>query len=579
MTLTQKLNFLFSASQKKQLIILGILILIGIFFEMLGLGIMIPALGIILNPNAVQEYPILIPIMKLLGSPTQQKLIIYGMSTLVFIYLLKTIYLMFLAWKQAKVSSSLSSYLAQKLFLGYLELPYSFHLQRNSSDLIRNIQSEVNLFNTVSIAFIGLTTEVSAIFGVAVMLFIVEPIGAISVATFLFIFAFAFHRMTRKKLIIWGEDRQVVEGRMARHLTEAFGSIKISKVMGKTNYFFDHFTRNNNKKADIFAKVTTLQQFPRLYLELLAVIALSAFILVMIMTGHSLAIILPTLGVFVVAAFRLMPSINRIMGGLQNIRYAKPVIDVLYQEFNAIENNNRLILEIQNEELDFEKEISINNLNFSYKASSSGPLALNNISLNILKGESIGFIGPSGSGKSTLVDIIIGVLKPQSGFLKVDNINIYNNLRSWQNHIGYVPQFIYLTDDTIINNIAFGIPPEKINKNAVFSALKGAQLLEFINNLPLGVDTIVGEQGVQLSGGQRQRIGIARALYNNPDILILDEATSALDLNTELGVMNAITAMKGKKTILIIAHRLSTIEHCDRVYKMDTGKIVEELIN
>lgn len=578
MTLTQKLNFLFSASQKKQLFILGILILIGIFFEMLGLGIMIPALGIILNPNAVQEHPSLIPIMKLFGSPTQQKLIIYGMSTLVFIYLLKTIYLMFLAWKQAKVSSSLSSYLAQKLFWGYLELPYSFHLQRNSSDLIRNIQSEVNLFNTVSIAFIGLTTEVSAISGVAVMLFIVEPLGAISVSTFLFIFAFVFHRMTRKKLLKWGEDRQEVEGRMARHLTEGFGSIKISKVMGKTDYFFDHFAHNNNRKANIFSKATTLQQFPRLYLELLAVIALSSFILVMILTGHSLGIILPTLGVFVVAAFRLMPSINRIMGGLQNIRYAKPVIDVLYEEFNTIEINKRSILENKNEELDFKKEISINNLNFSYKESSSGPLALKNISLNILKGESIGFIGPSGSGKSTLVDIIIGVLKPQSGFLKVDNIDIYNNLRSWQNHIGYVPQFIYLTDDTIINNIAFGIPPEKINKNAVLHALKGAQLLEFINNLPLGLDTIVGEQGVQLSGGQRQRIGIARALYNNPDILVLDEATSALDLQTELGVMEAITAMRGVKTILIIAHRLSTIEHCDRIFKMNTGMIVEEII-
>jgi ABC-type multidrug transport system fused ATPase/permease subunit len=579
MNLLKKLNFLFTASQKRQLIILGLLILIGIFFEMIGLGVMIPALGIILNPNLIQEYPSLFPFIKLLGFPTQLELIVYGMSTLVFIYLSKTLYLMFLAWKQSQVSSNLSSFLAQKLFLGYLELPYSFHLQRNSSDLIRNIQSEVNLFNTVSISFIGLATEISAIIGVATMLFIVEPVGTISIGAFLFVFAFIFHQLTRSRLLRWGKDRQEVEGRMVRHLTEGFGSIKISKVMHKTNYFFENFSRNNNMKAEIFAKATTLQQFPRLYLEFLAVIALSAFILTMIYIGESLANILPIIGVFVVAAFRLMPSINRIMGGLQNIRYAKPVIDVLYNEFNNIENNKRVIPKNKINELEFNNIISINGVNFSYKEDLSGHLALKNISLHIFKGESVGFIGPSGSGKSTLVDLLIGVLKPQIGFIYVDNIDIYNNMSSWQNHIGYVPQFIYLTDDSIINNIAFGICPEKIDKNAVLDCLIRAQLVDFVNSLPLGLDTMVGEQGVQLSGGQRQRIGIARALYNNPDILILDEATSSLDLQTEIGVMEAITAMKGEKTIIIIAHRLSTIEHCDRIYRMNSGMIVEEIIN
>ena len=578
MTLIHKISFLFSIKQKKKLVYLSFLILIGIFFEMIGLGVMIPALGVILNPNFSNSYPLLAPIIKYIGNPNQKTLIFYVMFSLVFIYLLKTIYLMFLAWKQSSISSNLSSYLAQKLFEGYLDLPYSFHLQRNSSDLIRNIQSEVNLFNTVSIAFIGLTTEVSAIFGVAVMLFVVEPIGAISVATFLFLFAFVFHRITREKLLNWGEERQIVEGRMARHLSEGFGSIKISKIMGKTHYFYNHFAENNDKKSAIFAKATTLQQFPRLYLELLSVIALSTFILFMLHTGQSFDVLLPTLGVFVVAAFRLMPSLNRIMGGLQNIRYAIPVINVLYDEFKKIEINKNFTEKHEISNLIFNHVITIQNLNFSYKEDVSNSLVLKNVSLTIKKGESIGFIGPSGSGKSTLVDIIIGVLKPKIGLLMVDEVDIYKNLRSWQNHIGYVPQFIYLTDDTIKNNIAFGIPREKINKNAVLHALKRAQLLEFVNNLPLGFDTIVGEQGVQLSGGQRQRIGIARALYNNPDILVLDEATSALDLQTESGVMEAITAMRGLKTILIIAHRLSTIEHCDKIYKMNAGMIVEEII-
>ena len=579
MTLIKKLSFLLSNSHKKKLIYLSFFILLGIFFEMIGLGIMIPALGVILNPDISNSHPSLVPILNFIGNPDQKLLVLYGMCSLVLVYLIKTIYLMFLAWKQAIISSNLSSYLAQKLFQGYLDLPYSFHLERNSSDLIRNIQSEVNLFNTVSIALIGLTTEISAIFGVALMLFIVEPIGAISVALFLFIFAFAFHRITRKKLLFWGEKRQFVEGKMARYLHEGFGSIKISKIMGKTRYFYEHFSDNNNQKSEIFAKATTLQQFPRLYLELLAVIALSAFIFFMLYTGQSLDVLLPTLSVFVVAAFRLMPSLNRIMGGLQNIRYAKPVVELLYEEFNKIEINKKKSNNNEIPTLNFNKNIIIHELNFCYDLNLRNKLALKSISLIINKGESIGIIGSSGSGKSTLVDIIIGVLKPQSGFIKVDNVDIYDNLNSWQSYIGYVPQYIYLTDDTIINNIAFGLPPEKINNHAVFEALKGAQLLDFIDSLPEGLSTIVGEQGVQLSGGQRQRIGIARALYNNPEILILDEATSALDLQTELGVMNAIIPMKGTKTILIIAHRLSTIKHCDRVYKLNSGMIVEELVN
>lgn len=552
---------------------LGGLLLIGIFFEMLGLGIMIPALGLLLNPDIGTTYPSLRPFLNTIGNPDQKTLIFIGMSLLVFVYLIKTLFLMFLAWRQAMVSSELSSFLAKKLFRGYLQLPYMFHLQRNSSELIRNIQSEVNLFNTVSMSFISLTTEISAIIGVACMLFIVEPVGALSVAAFLFIFAFFFHRFTRSKLLLWGTERQVIEGAMARYLMEGFGSVKISKLMGKTDFFNLKFSDNNHKKALIYAKSSSLQQFPRLYLEFLAVIGLAGFVTMMVILHRPLELLLPTLGVFVVAAFRLMPSLNRIMGGLQTIRYAKPVVDVIYSEFKII-NEEAQANERTDAILNFDGGIQIRELSFTYPGA---PVkALDDISLSIQKGESIGFIGPSGSGKSTLVDIIIGLLTPNKGKVLVGNDNIQDNLRSWQDQIGYVPQFIYLTDDTIRNNVAFGVAEDMIDDEAVRKAIDGAQLKQFISDLPKGLDTIVGEQGVQLSGGQRQRIGIARALYYNPEVLVLDEATSALDNETESGVMQSVNAMHGTKTILIIAHRLSTIEHCDRLFRLNKGVLVED---
>jgi ABC-type multidrug transport system fused ATPase/permease subunit len=567
----QKISFLFSASQKSELKILAVLILIGMFFEMLGLGIMIPALTLMLKTDLVKEYPSLQPYLKAIGNPTQPELVFYGISLLVFVYVAKAIYMVYLSWRQNHFSSLLSAELADRLFLGYLRQPYIFHIQRNSSELLQNIQHEVNVFNVITVSSITIIAELSMAISVAAMLIIIEPIGAISVILFIGLFATIFSKLTQKKLLIWGKGRQFHLSLLTKNLIQGISGVKDVKISGRENYFLSEFQKHNLAQARINTRVHTLATTPRLYLELLAAIGLAALISIMILQSRPLHLLVPTLGVFGAAAFRLIPSLNRIMTSLQSVRYSQPVIDLLYKELTEINDYENSVL--ANGKIELKSKIQIDKLVFNYPMSNIN--VLKNVSLTIEKGESVGFIGPSGSGKSSLVDLILGLLKPVSGFILVDGQDIQQNLRHWQNKLGYVPQSIYLTDDTLRRNVAFGIIDSDINDELVNRAIKAAQLEEFIENTRLGLDTVVGERGVRLSGGQRQRIGIARALYHDPEVLVFDEATSALDSDTERNVVETIKSLQGDKTILVIAHRLSTIKYCDRVYKVDDGQITE----
>jgi len=494
------------------------------------------------------------------------------MSFLVLVYLIKAVFLVFLSWKQSRISAELSADLSRSLFLGYLEQPYTFHLQRNSAELLRNIQGEISQFSSVSQSFISLSIELSVVLGVSTLLIWVEPIGALVVTSFLAISAIGFHQLTKNKLLRWGKQRQFHSGLLNQHLLQGLGGVKDVKLMGRENYFIEEYSSHNAANAKVQIKVTTLGLIPRVYLELLAVMGLAGLISLMMLQKKPLELLIPTIGVFVAAAFRLIPSANRIMYFVQQIRYSQPVIEVLYNEFHLIRNTKKT--NIDSSKLYFNSIIKVENLNFNYINTKVN--ALNNVSICINKGESVGFIGPSGSGKSTLADIILGLLTPNKGKISVDGQDIQKNLRSWQDIIGYVPQSIYLTDDTLKRNVAFGISNDKIDDLAVARAIKAAQLYDFVQSLPNKLETYVGERGIRLSGGQRQRIGIARALYHDPEILVLDEATSALDTATEHQVMNAITALQGSKTIIIVAHRLSTVERCERIYRLKQGEIVQE---
>jgi ATP-binding cassette, subfamily B, bacterial PglK len=572
MSLIEKVNFLLSDSQKRQLIVIGMLLIIGMFFEMAGLGVLIPALGIMLNNNIVNDYPWIRPYLETFGNPSQIELVISGMMLLVFIYTIKGLFLAFLSWKQNKFSADMAADLSRNLFKGYLKQPYSFHLERNSAHLLRNVQTEINLFNMVAQSVIALTTEFSLIISIATMLIFIEPLGATVVMVFLIFTAIIFHRITKNYLLNWGLKRQTNDGLMNQHLLQGLGGVKDVKLLGREENFVSQYSIHNIARFKILAKQNTLGQLPRLYLELLAVIGLAGLVILMVMQNKSLELLLPTLGIFIASAFRMIPSFNRIMGAMQQIRYAKPVVNLLYDEFKMI-RSNKLNSQVS-KKINFKKDIAINSVYFKYDNASSN--ALDGINITIKKGESVGFIGPSGSGKSSLVDIILGLLYPDKGRILVDGKNIKENFRGWQDEIGYVPQTIYLTDDTLRRNIAFGVGDSEIDDQAVMRSLRAAQLDDFIGDLKEGLDTFVGERGVRLSGGQRQRIGIARALYHDPPILVLDEATSALDSNTEAGVMDAVNALHGNKTLIIVAHRLSTVEGCDRLYRLDHGKVVDE---
>lgn len=571
MSFIQKLRYILSYSQKKELFFLGILLFIGLLFEMAGLGILIPALGIMLKPDIGKEYPSLKPYLERLGNPTQIQLVLWGMSALVLLYLVKALFLVFVSWRQSKFSANISTDIAKRLFLGYLRQPYTFHLNNNSGILLRNISEAANLSvlaNTIMLVLL----ELSIVLGVGFMLILVEPVGALFVTITLGLAAWFFHKLTKNKLLYWGERRQFHSGKSSVNILQSLAGIKDIILMGRDDYFSYEHEIHNDANAKIQIRVTTLGLIPRLYLELLAVIGLTGLIVVMVVQGKPLDLLLPTLGVFAAAAFRIIPSVNRIMVSMQNIRTARPLIDLLYDEFKSLKNSQKI--QPQSTDFTFSRSITLNSISFSYP--NSDHKAVRNVSINIQKGESIGFIGLSGSGKSTLVDLILGLLNPQKGEILVDDINIQNNLRGWQDQIGYVPQSIFLTDDTLRRNVAFGIPDSLINEASIARAIKAAQMDEFIASLQEGLETFVGERGVRLSGGQRQRIGIARALYNDPDILVLDEATSALDSTTETGVMDAVSKLKGNKTLIIVAHRLSTIENCDRLYKLSKGEIIEE---
>jgi ABC-type multidrug transport system fused ATPase/permease subunit len=570
MTLYKKINFLLTKSQKKQLIFLFVLLIISIFFELMGIGIMLPAFTLLLNPSKHHDSILIQKTTHFLGNPSQIKLVVIGMLSIVFIYFIKGVFLLYTSWKQSNFISQLSYGIGSKLFHGYINQPYNFFLKRNSSELLRNIQMEVHQFQSIILAIVIFLSEFSVIVSILIFLLIIQPIGAISIGLFLSIFILIFHQFSKKRLLDWGAQRQIYDSKIALNLMQSFGAIKDIKILGRQHYFLDDFDINNNARSKINSKQLTLQNIPRLYLEFIAIVGLSGLVLLLIYFGNSVDVVLPIIGVFAAAAFRLIPSANRIMGSIQNIRYAIPVVSLLYEELNNFSDFEISKKQIAN--FNF-KEIIISDLNFIYQDKDHN--ALNYINLSIKKGETVGFIGPSGSGKSTLIDILLGLLTPTSGCIKIDDHNIHSNLISWQSQIGYVPQSIYLIDDTLRNNIALGIPPHLIDENSINNAIKSAHLSDFVLTLSEGLNTKVGERGVRLSGGQRQRIGIARSLYHNPSILVLDEATSSLDNETESEIMKSINAMHGTRTIIIVAHRLSTVSQCDKIFKMKSGTILK----
>jgi len=566
-----KIYKLLSRSERRSVFFLLALMVVGMFLEMIGIGLVVPVITLMIQGDLIDSFPVIKSINAISGNLSNSEIIIVVMIGLVCVYAIKNIFLAYLIWKQSQFVYDVQVKLSNSLFSNYLLQPYTFHLQRNSAELIRNVINETGNFTIALTSMQLIITEFLVLIGVTFLLLLVEPLGALIAGSVLGLFAWAFYYVTRKRMLSWGTDRQLHDGLRIQHLQQGLGGAKDVKLLGRESDFLEQFNFHNLKSARVTKLQSNLQNYPRLMFELLAVIGLAILVISMRSQGKDMEEIIPLLGLFAAAAFRLMPSVNRILNSVQCLRYYLPVVETIDKEIRLTTPKP---VTSSKEGVDvFRNEISIKNVMYQYPDSTKP--ALENISIDISSGETIGIIGSSGSGKSTLVDVILGLLAPSSGYIEVDENDIQMSLRQWQDQVGYVPQTIYLTDDTLRRNIAFGIPEELINNNSVENAIRAAQLDVFVSDLKYGFETIVGERGVRLSGGQRQRIGIARALYHDPKVLVFDEATSSLDSETENSVMKTIMALHGTKTILIVAHRLSTVEQCDRIYRLDNGRVIE----
>ncbi|WP_167881020.1 ABC transporter ATP-binding protein [Leptospira levettii] len=549
-----------------------VLIFFSLLFESFGIGVIVPLVSVLTDSSQLRENPYFVNAISYLGNPPLETLAVYAMVLMVVLYTVRTIYLIYFTWEQASYAAEFQSKLSRTLFKKYLDQPYLFHVNRNSSELIRNTSTEVAALVSMVQQALSFFNEAITMVGISLFLVYVEPVGAFVVVGSLGLAAGITFALARKKLLTLGLQRQNFEAERIRHFQQGLGGIKDIKIYGREDEFLSRYRKESDGAARVVKQYTTLVAFPRLWLEYFSILGFVLLILTSLSQGKTLSEAATLVALFGAAAFRVMPSINRMLVIMQNIKFSLPTIDLIYQECKLEDSpKEKREQTVKETLLDFHS-LTLENLQFSY---SSIPV-IKNISLEIESGTTIGFIGESGAGKSTLLDLILGLITPDSGDIKVNGNSILKDPNSWQRIIGYVSQNIYLTDDTLKNNIAFGIPDNQIDTNRVNESIQLAQLESFVNKSEFGIETIVGERGVKLSGGQKQRIGIARALYHNPSVLILDEATSSLDLNTESEVMDAINALHGQKTILIIAHRLSTLQSCDKIYRIENGMIFQD---
>lgn len=547
----------------------------GMFFEMIGIGVILPVMAILSGEKAPGESQFMIDSFRARFSDGSLGLVIA--AGLIGVYLVKNLFLICQAWVLQRFIFGVQESLSFRLLKGYLSEPYSFHLRRNSAQLIRNTVNEVSQYsyNVISPMMVVLTEGITTL-GLLVLLLMIEPTGTCAVAALLGGVGIIYHVTTRKFSTALGKKRIFHEGLRIQQIQQSLGGIKEVKLTGSEDNFLDAYQIHNFQFARVARLQTVLFQLPRLILEVVGVTAFGVLIGVMTLQGRDFASVIPALAVIGAAAFRLIPSANRIMGSFNVLRYGHAIIDMMSAEMKRGGTAEKKPDggEIDAVAIRFNSRIQIRDVSFAYAESKEK--ALNDITFEIEKNTSVGIAGKSGSGKSTLLDLILGLLEPSSGGILVDGKDIRENLRSWQEQIGYVPQSIYLSDESLRKNIAFGMADDQIDDARIDQVLRAAHLDEMVLRLPKGVNTFVGERGIRLSGGQRQRIGIARALYHNPSVLVFDEATSSLDNDSEERVMEAIRDLHGSCTVIIVAHRLSTIEHCDHLIRLETGRILED---
>ena len=571
---------IFTKQQLKYCCLIVLAMIVGAMLEAVGIGAILPLISIMGQADFFLTHPEIGQIAEFMGIKSYIQFIMICAVGLIILYFIKNAYM---AWEiKLQVGFSMRNQIkfSTELMSNYLSKEYLFHLNHNSANLLRNVNAGgAVIYSTMLMSTFALLTEIITAFTIWLMLVLIDAFTAVIVAGIMGTLMYGTVKAFRHNISKQAEIQNDCVAEYIKCVNQALGAIKETKVMRKEKYFLEEFSRTYRQYGEANSRYIFISQMPRIIIETMVVSGLLVMIVVKLAVGNAPEEIVPLLGVLALAAFRLMSSANRIISLFNTIKFQQPLFYELYPELMDIKERQEskketYYLSVQ-PKLKFEKSIQVNKLRFAYPEGREN--VLRDISFSIGKGDFAGIIGPSGAGKTTFVDILLGLLKPSDGNIKVDGQDIFDNIRSWQANLSYVPQSIYLIDGSVKENIALGVAPENIDNALIEKSLHMAELYDFVSDLPEGMETRVGERGVKLSGGQRQRIGIARALYQQPEVLILDEATSALDNDTEKSITDTILKLKGQITIIAIAHRLSTLAECD--YKIEFANGQAKIVN
>jgi ATP-binding cassette, subfamily B, bacterial PglK len=541
--------------------------------DAVGIGFVGPFLSIASNPASVHTLPGLSWVAEWVNLQSDVQFVIYIGIAICIIFTTKSLLYFFSQSYIISFAYGQQKQVMLKLLKAYLEVPYTFHLNHNTAGLINSITFETYRFCSEfllpllqGIASLVVLAVIVALLAKTDLLFLVMVLGVLLPVFYLFY-------AIRSRVSHWGQEGSVAYEEVIQIVNHSLGGVKETRVIGCEPYFMGQMEQECKRLKDAATSFHSVQKLPRILIEAMLVIVLVAFVCLSLASGNGKDDLIAILGVFAVAAIRLMPAAGQFLSSMNQVQNSTYSLNVIYSALKQVDGKQQSLSLQAAEPLQFENQVELRNISYTYPEGSER--ALDRIWLKLKKGQSIALIGKSGAGKTTLVDVILGLLTPQTGDIWVDGVSIYDDLRAWQKLIGYIPQSIFLIDDTVARNIAFGVPDHLIDSEKLERAIEAAQLGEMIRQLPEGLQTLVGERGVRLSGGQRQRVGIARALYHEREILVLDEATSALDSETEALVSEAIQSLSGRKTLIIIAHRLTTVQHCDCVYLLEQGRVVQ----
>lgn len=571
----KKFSRLLNRRQKRRLGILFLMMLVGACMESIGVSLMLPLMSTIMQPDIVENNPWIASICALLHIKSYRDFIILCIVALILVFVIKNLFLIFQYYAQTRFVYNNRFATQRRLLHIFMRRPYEYFLSVRSGEVIKLIQDDVNLTYAMLTTLLGLATESVVSVVLVITVFVMEPSMMVFIATSLLLTMLVITRSVKPIIRQEGLEAHKHAVLTNKWLLRAIQGIKEIKVTNKGDFFETNYNKSGGRYVQAEKCSSVMRSIPRLLIEMISVCSVLTMIVIMILQGKAIETLIPTLGAFALAAVKLLPSANRIVVALNDIAYKEPALNKLLENLELLECNvpeEGSILKPSEQKCKVEHQIELKGITYSYP--NSDKIVLQNADMVIPVGKSVGIMGTSGVGKTTAVDILLGLLQPQKGQVLVDGVDIQKNYAGWLSHIGYIPQMIFLLDDTIRANVAFGIPEEEIDDQKVRRALEEAQLGEFVRDLPQGLNTQIGERGVRLSGGQRQRIGIARALYPDPNVLIFDEATSALDNETEAALMESINSLHGRKTMVIIAHRLQTIQGCDLVYRIEDGKIV-----